>query len=122
MISYTCLAIKSLCPGAEWTMDDDNYETLNWVKGNGHDKPTKSAIASEVSKLESEEPMKVLRLQRNQKLTESDWVVIKANESGSTVPSAWKTYRQNLRNLPETASPKLDGDNLINVTWPTQPT
>jgi hypothetical protein len=47
-------------------------------------------------------------------------------ESLSVVPptmtSAQTAYRAALRNLPATASPKLDSDGkLTNVTWPTKP-
>ena len=37
---------------------------------------------------------------------------------------AWKTYRQALRDLPASASPKLDSEyelDLTSVTWPTEP-
>ena len=40
-----------------------------------------------------------LRRQRDVLLAETDWIVIKARESNATVPSAWKTYRQALRDL-----------------------
>lgn len=41
------------------------------------------------------------RKRRNQLLTESDWVVVKAVETGTPVPTQWKAYRKELRNLPE---------------------
>ena len=66
--------------------------------------------------------MTELRRQRDFKLTATDWVVTKALESGSSVASNWKTYRQALRDLPASASPQLDDNgNLTNVTWPTKP-
>jgi hypothetical protein len=40
-----------------------------------------------------------LRSTRNHLLAQSDWIVIKAKETGGTIPSAWKTYRQELRDL-----------------------
>lgn len=40
-----------------------------------------------------------LRDDRNALLRGSDWVVIKALENSSTVTSAWKTYRQELRDI-----------------------
>ena len=57
-------------------------------------------------------------------MTETDWVVAKATETGGTVSDAWKTYRQALRDLPASASPKLDSLyelDLTSVTWPTKP-
>lgn len=56
-----------------------------------------------------------LRNQRNFLLSSTDWVVIKARETSTNVPSAWKDYRQALRDLPaNTTDPK-------NVNWPDLP-
>ena len=69
-------------------------------------------------KNESEKPMRLLRQQRNQKLSETDWMA----NSDVVMSDDWKTYRQALRDLPSTTEPKLDDDgNLTNVTWPTKP-
>jgi len=40
-----------------------------------------------------------LRAKRNRLLNETDWIVIKAKETGATIPTAWKTYRQALRDI-----------------------
>ena len=42
-----------------------------------------------------------LRARRNHLLNESDYIVIKAKETGTTIPTAWKTYRQALRDITE---------------------
>lgn len=42
-----------------------------------------------------------LRIKRNALLTETDYIVIKAKETGATIPTAWKTYRQALRDITE---------------------
>lgn len=51
-----------------------------------------------------------VRNQRNQKLSLTDW------RAGSdiTLPDAWKTYRQALRDVPTQSDPD-------NITWPTEP-
>jgi len=70
-------------------------------------------------KNESEKPMRLLRQQRNQKLSETDWMA----NSDVVMSDDWKTYRQTLRDLPSSAEPKLDENGqLTNVTWPTKPT
>ena len=52
-----------------------------------------------------------LRRERNDKLTESDWMA----NSDVTMSDDWKSYRQSLRDLPaNTADP-------ANPTWPTEP-
>ena len=43
--------------------------------------------------------MENLRAKRNALLNQTDWIVIKAKETGGTISSAWKTYRQELRDL-----------------------
>ena len=60
------------------------------------------------------EKWKRVRLRRDRMLNDSDWVVTKATETGVTVSSAWKTYRQKLRDVPSQSDPD-------NITWPTKP-
>ena len=67
------------------------------------------------------EAMKRLREHRDNLLKETDWVVTKASETGVAETTAWKTYRQELRDLPSSATPEIDGMFIKNVTWPTKP-
>ena len=60
------------------------------------------------------EKWKRIRQDRDRLLNDSDWVVTKATETGVTVTSAWKTYRQKLRDVPSQSDPD-------NITWPTKP-
>ena len=60
------------------------------------------------------EKWKNIRAERDHYLAESDWVVIKAKETGGNVSSAWKTYRQDLRDVPSQSDPD-------DITWPTKP-
>lgn len=56
-----------------------------------------------------------VRDQRDKLLSECDWIVIKAKETSTNVPAAWKTYRQALRDI----SSQEGFPNTI--TWPTKP-
>ena len=56
-----------------------------------------------------------LRDARNSLLAASDWVVVKAQEDGTAVPTAWVTYRQALRDITDSYS------NVDEVVWPTKP-
>ena len=56
-----------------------------------------------------------VRAQRDELLTECDWVTIRAKELGQTVPEDWYTYRGDLRQVPEQSGFPYD------VTWPTKP-
>ena len=55
-----------------------------------------------------------LRGQRDQLLAQSDWMA----NSDVTMSDAWKTYRQQLRDLPA----QYDNTSVLgDITWPTKP-
>ena len=66
--------------------------------------------------------LRLLRIERNRLLSESDWTGASDTALTSEQQSAWRLYRQHLRDLPSTAVPTL-GDNgqLAGVTWPMKP-
>ena len=75
-------------------------------------------VQSEFAELQAAYPLKKLRQKRNGLLAETDWMAFK----DVTLPAAWETYRQKLRDLPASANPTLDENgNLTNITWPTKP-
>tara|TARA_A100000164_G_scaffold129708_1_gene114967 strand:- start:1551 stop:1985 length:435 start_codon:yes stop_codon:yes gene_type:complete len=51
-----------------------------------------------------------VRIERERKLKDTDWRA----SSDLTMPDAWKTYRQALRDITTQADPS-------NITWPTKP-
>ena len=61
---------------------------------------------------------KELRNKRNNLLAETDWIVTKAKETDTDVSDAWKTYRQELRDLTNGLTTVED---IENVTYPTKP-
>jgi hypothetical protein len=65
------------------------------------------------------------RAERDRRLAGCDWVVTKALEAGTTVPSAWSTYRTALRDITTHANwPNLqsgDIDDGSGSDWPTEP-
>ena len=63
----------------------------------------------------TEEKATALRTERDAKLAESDWMVIKAAETGVALATEWATYRQALRDV--TAQTGFPNE----VTWPTKP-
>ena len=66
------------------------------------------------------EPMRQLREERNERLAETDWT--QGRDVTLSNDSDWKNYRQELRDLPSTASPTLDERGLLtNVTFPEKP-
>ena len=115
----TADALSRLRPGAEWIVRGDVYSGIEWLDS-GQTKPTETEINNKISELNSAEAMRLLRLERNARIAETDWRA----SSDLTISDAWKTYRQALRDLPATASPSLDSNydlDLTSVTWPTEP-
>ena len=75
-------------------------------------------VLAKKTELQNAEPMRLLRLERDRKLTETDWWCC----SDRTPTQAQLDYRTALRDLPSTASPSLDENgNLTGVTWPNKP-
>jgi len=117
-------ALQVLTPGAEWVLRGLDYSGLEWIKGNGHDKPTEDVLNAKIAELDGAEAMKLLREERNRRIAKSDWKVVMAKETGTNLSTAFKTYRQALRDLPASATPTLDSRHeldLTSVTWPTEP-
>jgi hypothetical protein len=81
------------------------------------EKAAKTAAAIAETKLRN-------RAERDKRLANCDWVVIKALEAGTSVASDWVTYRTALRditshsNWPDLEYPDMDG---TGGDWPTSP-
>jgi len=65
--------------------------------------PTPAALASDA------------RAERDRRLAACDWVVMRAQDLGQPVPTAWSAYRQALREVPQQAGFPAD------VEWPALP-
>ena len=72
---------------------------------------TWAAVSAKKTELTNAEPMRLLREERNRRLAETDWM----GNSDVTMSDAWKTYRQELRDITKSAT------SLDDVTWPTKP-
>ena len=79
--------------------------------------PAKTAAENEAAykALKDAEQAKAVRESRDSKLSDCDWVVIKSLELNTSIPAAWATYRQALRDVPtQTGFPWT-------TVWPSQP-
>ena len=120
-ITHAILALK---PGAEWNLRGDDYSGLEWLD-KSQTKPTEDEINAKVTELTDAEPYRLLRIERNRRLQETDWMA----NSDVTMSDEWKTYRQALRDLPKVhpvsyGDPKLDSNgslDMSSITWPTPP-
>jgi hypothetical protein len=75
-------------------------------------------IQDKIAELQSTEPIRLLKEERNRRIAESDWRFL----SDQTPSSAWIDYRQALRDLPANSTPELDENGqLTNITWPEKP-
>ena len=105
-------------------LDSDNV-VLSTTVLQDSDAPTEEEVNAKIEELKQEEPFKLLREERDKRLTACDWVVAKHTEHGKMVPEDWKIYRQALRDLPSISyRPELnqDGDlKMDSVAWPTPP-
>jgi hypothetical protein len=116
-MSYYAEALSVLKPNAQFATRGDTYEGIEWYESNNDSCPTKSELDAKIEEIKTGESMNLLRVKRNKLLAETDWMA----NSDVTMSDAWKTYRQQLRDLPATQSPTIVEGYLSNVTWPTKP-
>ena len=110
--------------------DIDNKIYENLIVHDGGSKPTEKECIDGLAAMqaawdfENANPATLVRKIRDRLLAESDWTqsrdVVLLNDT------TWKQYRQDLRDLPASASftPKLDSDgnlDMSSVTWPLKP-
>tara|TARA_B100000003_G_scaffold170552_1_gene157854 strand:- start:224 stop:586 length:363 start_codon:yes stop_codon:yes gene_type:complete len=109
--------LELLNPEAKWSVSNSGtaYD-IEWLTD--ENRPSNEDIENKRLELQNAEPLRLLRLERNRLLQETDWRF----RSDLTPSQEWIDYCQALRDLPSTASPELDENGqLINVTWPTKP-
>ena len=110
---------------AKWGFaNGDKYENLIWMSGNSYPKPTEEEVNQKLKELQIAEPMRLLRVERNKLIAETDWTQLKDIDLDIIRERNWKNYRQALRDLPAKSNPKLNsmgGLDMSSVTWPTIP-
>ena len=112
------IVLQEICPHGEWNIKNNDYDTLIWGENNPVSKPTKKEYTDKLAELQAAEPIRLLRIQRNQLLQQTDWRF----RSDLTPSQEWIDYCQALRDLPANSEPQLDENgNLINVNWPVPP-
>ena len=93
--------------------DNDEHYIAGWnIEGTAQ--PTDAqlnAVESDANATEAADKLNYLRKIRNDKLAETDWMA----SSDVTMSDAWRTYRQALRDITDSAT------SLDDVTWPTKP-
>ena len=117
---YISRALLELASGSSWTLheDGDNYE-ITWYSTD-IPKPTRAQVEAKIQELKAAEPMRILRVERDRLLAETDWWAV----SDRTMTPEQLNYRQALRDLPEIATPTLDSMTHLGISgvdWPIKP-
>lgn len=119
-----CNAIEALIPNEIFIISViDGKEVVEYK--NPNIAPTEEQIQEKLAELQAAEPMRLLRIQRDKKLQESDWRT--NNDYPYNDADAWATYRTALRNLPaiitagNVTAPTIENNSLIFHDWPEQP-
>ena len=107
MIIDATLAVTRLRPGVMVNMVEQKIVT--WESDTPP--PTSQEINAEIERLTAAEPMRLLRVERNRRLAETDWWA----SADLTMTDEQKAYRQSLRDLPSVVAVK-------NPVWPVDPT
>ena len=111
-------ALIALKPGAQWVLRGDDYSGLEWLDSG--QQPTEQEVKAKIIELDAAEPMRLLRIERDKKIALTDWRVL----PDQSPTDDWINYRQALRDLPASATPKLDSHyelDFSSFTWPTEP-
>ena len=110
-------ALQALKPGTQWVLYGNDYTGLEWLDSDQN--PTKTEVIDKIAELDASEPMRLLRIERNKKIAGTDWRVL----PDQTPSDDWINYRQALRDLPASVTPKLDSKyelDFSSFTWPTE--
>ena len=123
-MNSVCLALNVLRPDAKWVVRGlPPNEVIEW-NDTEQTQPTEDEINAKLAELKSAEPFKLLRIERNRRLVETDWTQLKDIDLDLIRERNWKNYRQALRDLPSKSTPKLNsnGDlDMSSVIWPDKP-
>jgi hypothetical protein len=99
----------------------DDYDNILWLND---DYPSKEEIQAKIAELTAAEPLRLLRLERDRLIQQTDWE-IQRNTERNIDSTELITYRNALRDLPQEiesgniSAPTLDDQgNLIFDNWP----
>mgnify|MGYP003111689256 CR=1 FL=1 len=102
-------ALSSLRPNAEFVVVDNSISKIDWHDTN-QSRPSDAEINAEIARLTAAEPMRLLRVERNKRLAETDWWILRGDATEEQL-----NYRQLLRDLPANTA------DASNPVWPTKP-
>jgi len=113
-------ALEQMCPNSIFNITPEGrHEFVGKIdESQPAINPTMDELNAWIQENRPSLAMQELREQRNKLLEESD-KMYQPDRPGAT---AWATYRQALRDLPQSVSPEVDDNlRLTNIDWPTKP-
>ena len=118
-VFYLSKALNALRPNCAFGCSN-TYDSIEWYSHNTESLPTEDEVNAKVTELINAERYRLLRIERNRRLQETDWRA----SSDLTISGDWKAYRQDLRDLPAQQTPKLNSDGELDstsISWPPEP-
>ena len=91
-------------------LPDPPIKGMTWTGERWEDLRTQDQIISNL-----QVSLEDIRLKRDKLLSATDWVALKAMDTGVAVPTEWLAYRQALRDITDQEDPE-------NIQWPIPPT
>lgn len=89
-------ALVSLRPGAQWTIDSESYEGINWLDST-QVKPTREELEQEIERLSLLEPARIAQEKRLRAYQlESDSLFFKW-QAGEASEEEWKAKRAEIK-------------------------
>ena len=105
--------LQKLRPGAAWVVTGG--DDILWLDTN-QTQPTDGEVEAMLATMQDEQPWIDLRAARNELLRDCDWTDLPHNPLSSGEQDEWESYRQDLRDIPQTFS-----DDPESVVWPETP-
>ena len=93
---------------------EEGVGIITWDNPSASGLPTDEQIIAKAKILACDNPVNALRQTRDFLISQSDWM----GNQDVTISSAWKTYRQALRDITSQTPTDI---NLSNINWPTKP-
>ena len=97
------------------TQSPPPHEFIEWDDSNPDPQPTQEELEAAWAEIADDIAWKPVREKRNVLLDISDYALLSDAPYSQSKKKAWKTYRQELRDLPQTY------DNVEDVVWPEPP-
>lgn len=104
-------ALIALRPGAQWTLNGDTYNGIDWLD-EVQTKPTEEEVDAEVARIQGQIPLDKCKAEAQKRLSASDWSVLP--DVNISNKSDFEAYRATLRGL--IANP------VANPEYPIEPT